>query len=54
MQESGTGLLGIITIVLCTLKFFGLIDISWFWATAFFWIPVCIGLAISLTLLIFR
>lgn len=41
-------LLACLGVVLCTLKFFGLIDISWWIATAPFWVGIVIVLALWL------
>ncbi len=44
------GLLGIVFVVL---KLLGVIDWSWWWVTAPFWLPTAIGLCVLLLLLAF-
>jgi len=43
-SSSGTSIIGLLGVVFITLKLCGVIDWSWWWVTAPFWlgIPICV------------
>jgi hypothetical protein len=43
--EGGTGTLGLLGIVFVTLKLCSVIDWSWWWVLAPFWVPITVLLA---------
>ena len=43
-SSGGVGVVGLLGVVFVTLKLCNVIDWSWYWVLAPFWIPVCIAL----------
>lgn len=50
--SNGIGLPGVLFVVFLVLKLTGNIDWSWWWVTSPIWIPLIVGIAILLTLVI--
>ena len=50
--SNGIGLPGVLFVVFLVLKLTGNIDWSWWWVTSPIWIPLVVGIAILLTLVI--
>lgn len=50
--SNGIGLPGVLFVVFLVLKLTGNIDWSWWWVTSPIWIPLIVGIAILLTLII--
>jgi len=52
MKESGISFASVLGIVFIILKLTNVIDWSWWWVLAPFWIPVAIGITLLIGLLI--